>query len=265
MDVLLSVRDVHKAFGALQAVQGVSLDVRGGEVTAVIGPNGAGKTTLFNCISGALRADEAHITLSIPGGEVRIDALDMEAICLKGVARTFQQVRLFDTLSVLDNVVMGGLHRSAMGWAGAAADRLWHRRRRHHALRDEAMSVVRRVGLSSHCDQLAGNLDHGNRRRVEIARALASQPRVLLLDEPAAGMNPVETDALMTLLRELCQEGMGILLIEHDMKLVMQIATRVHVMDHGVPLSVGTPHEVTRDPRVIEAYLGNMGRRYAAG
>jgi branched-chain amino acid transport system ATP-binding protein len=266
VEALLSIRNVHKSFGALKAVQGISLDVPAGVVTAVIGPNGAGKTTLFNCISGVTQANEAQIRLRRPGRQeaVALENREVEEICRLGIARTFQQVRLFDSLSVLDNVVLGGLHRQDIGWGAAVVDRLLFGRKRHKLLRDDAAQYLQRVGLEKHAHQLAGSLDHGNRRRIEIARALAAHPLVLLLDEPAAGMNRVETDELMVLLRGLCSEGLGVLLIEHDMKLVMQVSNRVYVMDHGELLTFGTPEEVTADPRVIEAYLGSTGQRYAA-
>lgn len=253
----LQVRDVYKSFQGLKALQGVSLEVPAGEVTAVIGPNGAGKTTLFNCITGLFSPDRGEVVLQGDAGEVMLQGRSMEQIARLGLARTFQQVRLFDQLSALDNVVLGGLQGHRIGWWAAIGDRLFGARRRHLQAREVAMTHLRRVGLDRHALQLAGNLDHGNRRRLEIARAIAAKPRVLLLDEPAAGMNRVETNALMGLLDELCAEGLAVLLIEHDMRLVMQVAARIHVIDHGVPLMSGTPAEVSVDPRVVEAYLGS--------
>jgi len=261
--MVLSVRDVHKSFQGLKAVQGVSLDVPAGEVTAVIGPNGAGKTTLFNCITGLLPTDHGEIVLEADAGPIPISGRSMEDISRLGLARTFQQVRLFDQLSTLDNVVMGGLQRHELGWWAAVADRIVGFRRRHRQLREAAMEHLRRVGLEGLAFQLAGNLDHGNRRRLEIARAIAAEPRVLLLDEPAAGMNRVESNQLVVLLRQLCADGFAVLLIEHDMKLVMQVASRIHVLDHGEPVMSGTPAEVSVDARVIEAYLGSAARNAA--
>ena len=238
-------------------MQDISLDVHAGAVTAVIGPNGAGKTTLFNCITGVTKPDLAEITLTGRGGaRSELGALDVERIARLGIARTFQQVRLFDSLSVIDNVVLGGFYRHAFGWWAAVGDRLIGGGRRHRALRAAAMNALERVALTRQAFELAGNLDHGNRRRAEIARALAADPLVLLLDEPAAGMNRVETDQLMALLRDLRCDGMGIVLIEHDMKLVMQVSDRIYVMDHGELLTSGAPDSVAVDPRVIEAYLG---------
>ena len=253
----LSVRSVHKSFQGLKAVQGVSLDVPAGKVTAVIGPNGAGKTTLFNCITGVLPLDRGEVVLDSDAGPIALHGRSMEDIARLGLARTFQQVRLFDQLSALDNVVLGGLQRQSIGWWASIGDRLFGARRKHQQMRDVAMTHLGRVGLHAHAFQLAGNLDHGNRRRLEIARAIAAAPRVLLLDEPAAGMHRVETDELMALLHALCSEGLAVLLIEHDMKLVMQVASRIYVLDHGEPLMSGAPSEVSTDPRVIEAYLGS--------
>lgn len=267
MDSVLSVRGVSKAFGQLMAVRDISLAVPAGVVTAVVGPNGAGKTTLFNCISGVTKPDAAEIWLQSHRSNepIEISGEDVEDICRFGIARTFQQVRLFDSLSVIDNVVLGALHRCPISWGGILVDRLFARRARHRALRDEAMRFLSRVGLEKVHLRLAGELDHGNRRRLEIARALASKPVVLLLDEPAAGMNRVETDELQNLLKSLCGGGLGVLLIEHDMKLVMQISDHVYVMDHGELLTHGKPSEVTANEKVIEAYLGKTGQRYASG
>jgi branched-chain amino acid transport system ATP-binding protein len=257
MAALLEIRHVHKSFQGLKAVQDISLDVPAGAVTSVIGPNGAGKTTLFNCITGITKPDHAEITLQGRDGRAsQIGHLGVEEICHLGIARTFQQVRLFDSLCVIDNVALGGFYRHHFGWWIAAVDRLFSGTARHRALRASAMEALERVGLARHALELAGNLDHGNRRRAEIARALASEPLVLLLDEPAAGMNRVETDQLMDLLRGLRGDGMAIVLIEHDMKLVMQISDHVTVMDHGELLTAGAPSVVASDPRVIEAYLG---------
>ena len=250
MEPLLSVRGVSKTFGQLKAVQDISLDVPAGVVTAVVGPNGAGKTTLFNCISGVVRPDKADIRLCGPGGAepVTIGGLNIEDICRSGIARTFQQVRLFDSLSVIDNVVLGGLHRDDLGWGTVMLDRLFAGSRRHRALREAALAYLTEVGLDAQRHRLAGEIDHGNRRRVEIARALAARPSVLLLDEPAAGMNRIETDQLQVLLAELCGRGIGVLLIEHDMKLVMRISHHVYVMGSR------------RTPRVRPAGRGDRRR-----
>ncbi|MBZ9772380.1 ABC transporter ATP-binding protein [Mesorhizobium sp. CO1-1-8] len=259
MSTTLSVQNLSKSFAGLKAVQKMSLEAKAGEIAAVIGPNGAGKTTLFNCITGAIQPDQAEIKLSAQDAKqpVLLQRKSMEEIARLGVARTFQQVRLFDSLSLVDNVVLGGLYRHQLGWGEILVDRLGRGARRHRALRTQAEQYLRRVGLQDQRYELAGNLDHGNRRRLEIARALAGHPVLLLLDEPAAGLNRIETDRLTEILAGLSGEGMAILLIEHDMKLVMRIASRIYVMDHGELLTCGSADEVASDARVIEAYLGS--------
>jgi branched-chain amino acid transport system ATP-binding protein len=262
----LSVRDVFKSFDGLKAVQGVSFDAPAGAITAVIGPNGAGKTTLFNCITGVTRPDRAEIRLTRPGHPeaVSLERASVEEVCRLGVGRTFQQVRLFDSLSVADNVMLGGLHREAsLGWGTAVLDRIVRSRARHRELRARAERQLERVGLQHQAADLAGSLDHGNRRRLEIARALAPDPTVLLLDEPAAGMNRIETDQMIELFADLTRSGIAIVLIEHDMKLVMTVSQHVYVIDHGVLVASGPPATVAADPKVIEAYLGVSGSRDA--
>jgi branched-chain amino acid transport system ATP-binding protein len=264
MGRVLRIANVSKSFYGLKAVRDISLDAPAGVITAVIGPNGAGKTTLFNCVTGVTRPDACRSQLHKDDGEgVPIAGKTPEELCRLGIARTFQQVRLFNSLSVVDNVMLATLVRHRMGFMAAAADRLLNRARRHVELRAAALKCLERVGLERIAVELAGDLDHGNRRRLEIARALASDPSVLLLDEPAAGMNHSETAALMRLLDDLRREGMAVLLIEHDMRLVMGISDRIYVMDHGELLCAGRPEEVSRDPAVIEAYLGSAARSHA--
>ena len=256
MRSVLAVTNVSKSFMGLRAVQNVSLSVPPGLITAVIGPNGAGKTTLFNCISGLVAADTSDSTLvNRSGGEVRLAGLSQEAICHLGIARTFQQTRLFDSLSVLDNVVLGCLTRSPLSLGAAFVDRIMGSKR-HKALREQAERLLEPVGLLGQESVLAGSLDHGSRRRLEIARALATDPLILLLDEPAAGMNPAEKDRLAEILKGLRFGGMAVLLIEHDMRLVVGISNVVYVMDHGELIASGEPQEVVRNDRVVEAYLG---------
>jgi len=256
MRPILMVTNVSKSFMGLKAVQNVSLSVASGLVTAVIGPNGAGKTTLFNCISGLVAADASESTmLDRSGRKTQLAVLSPEAICRLGIARTFQQTRLFDSLSVLDNVLLGCLIPEPLGFGRAVIDRITGSRR-HRALRERARQLLEPVGLSAQETVLAGALDHGSRRRLEIARALATQPLVLLLDEPAAGMNSVEKQRLAVILKNLCNGGMAVLLIEHDMRLVTGISNIVYVMDHGELIASGEPQEVVRNERVIEAYLG---------
>ena len=256
MAPVLAVTNVSKSYMGLHAVQNVSLSVLPGLVTAVIGPNGAGKTTLFNCISGLVEADASESTLlDRSGREVRLAGLSQEAICRLGIARTFQQTRLFNSLSVLDNVILGCLTRRPLGFRDTFLDRLTGSKR-HRALRQEAERLLVPVGLSDQKTVLAGALDHGSRRRLEIARALATNPLVLLLDEPAAGMNPVEKDRLVEILKDICSEGIAVLLIEHDMRLVVGVSDVIYVMDHGELIASGQPQDVVRNERVIEAYLG---------
>jgi branched-chain amino acid transport system ATP-binding protein len=256
MRPVLVVTNVSKSFMGLKAVRNVSLAVPPGFITAVIGPNGAGKTTLFNCISGLVAADASDSTaIDRSGREKRLAGLSQEAICRLGIARTFQQTRLFDSLSVLDNVLLGCLTPEPLGIGRAFIDRLTGNQR-HSALRRQARELLEPVGLSGQETVLAGALDHGSRRRLEIARAVATRPLVLLLDEPAAGMNPVEKERLAGILKNLCAAGMAVLLIEHDMRLVTGISNIVYVMDHGELIASGEPQDVVRNERVIEAYLG---------
>jgi branched-chain amino acid transport system ATP-binding protein len=262
---VLHIANVSKSFYGLKAVRDVSLDAPSSTITAVIGPNGAGKTTLFNCVTGVLRPDVCHSRLyKDDGRSVPIAGKTPEELCRLGISRTFQQVRLFDSLSVVDNVMLATLVRHPMRAMAAVADRLLNSARRHTELRAAALRYLERVGLDDSAIELAGNLDHGNRRRLEIARALASEPTVLLLDEPAAGMNQSETAVLMRLLDELRREGIAVLLIEHDMRLVMGISDCVYVMDHGELLCSGRPEQISSDPLVIEAYLGTAARGHAA-
>lgn len=256
MGPALAVTNVSKSFMGLQAVQNISLSASAGLITAVIGPNGAGKSTLFNCISGLVQADASESTLlNRSGRAVRLAGLSQEEICRLGIARTFQQTRLFDSLSVLDNVALGFLARQPLGFGGAFLDRI-SGSKRHRTMRKEAERLLSSLGLAGQETVLAGALDHGSRRRLELARALATDPLVLLLDEPAAGMNAVEKDRLSGILRDVCSRGVAVLLIEHDMRLVVGVSDIVYVMDHGELIAFGQPQDVVRNERVIEAYLG---------
>jgi branched-chain amino acid transport system ATP-binding protein len=254
---LLEVEGLCMDFGGLRAVDGVSLEVRPGEIVALIGPNGAGKTTLFNCVTGHYRPTAGRITLHPPGGASRrLEGLPPHRVTAAGVARTFQNIRLFPQMTALENVMVGRHCRTTSGLLGAL--------RRGAATRAEERQTVERsfrlleqVGLVRYAEEFAKNLPYGAQRRLEIARALAAEPRLLLLDEPAAGLNPHETEELDALIGRLRAEaGVAILLIEHDMRLVMAISDRVCVMEHGRLIAAGTPAEVRADRRVIEAYLG---------
>jgi branched-chain amino acid transport system ATP-binding protein len=244
-------------FGGLRAVDDVSLDVRQGEIVALIGPNGAGKTTFFNCVTGIHAPTGGEIVAHPPQGKSRrIDGLKPDRITALGMARTFQNIRLFPAMTVLENVMLGRHCRTATGILGAVL-----RGRRAAAEERETVRtsylLLEKVGLTDAADEFAGSLPYGARRRLEIARALATEPFLLLLDEPAAGMNPQETrelDELIVRIRD--REGVAILLIEHDMQLVMNISDRICVMEYGKEIAAGTPQQIKDDPRVIEAYLG---------
>jgi branched-chain amino acid transport system ATP-binding protein len=233
---LLSVDGVSKRFRGLQAVDAVTLRIAPGELFAIIGPNGAGKTTLFNMIAGEVTPDQGSIALD---GE-RIDGLAPDRICRRGIGRTFQLVRPFPALSVEDNVIVGALLRRP-----AVADARAH-----------ANDTLRRLDLFDKRAQRASALTLPDRKRLEVARALATQPRLLLLDEVMAGLRPTETDRMIAILRELNGAGLTILLIEHVMRAVMALATRMLVLHHGAAIAQGPPQAVVRDPAVVHSYLG---------
>ncbi|HEY8674424.1 MAG TPA: ABC transporter ATP-binding protein [Candidatus Dormibacteraeota bacterium] len=257
---LLDLVDVSKRFGGLLAVSDVSFSIGEREIISMIGPNGAGKTTAFNCVTGLFPVSGGDVLLD----GVSITGLPPHRVTRLGIARTFQNIRLFSYMTAVDNVMVG-----AHWWM---RQRVWdcalttgRARTEERAVERRALDLLDELGLANYAGSYARELPYGLQRRLEIARALATRPRLLLLDEPAAGLNPQEKKELMGLISRLREEGLTIFLIEHDMKVVMEVSDRIVVLDHGEKITEGVPQEVRNNPQVIEAYLGQGAAEKMAG
>ena len=261
MELLLDVIRLTMDFGGLRALDHLDMDIRQGEIVALIGPNGAGKTTFFNCITGIYSPTSGDVYIMDPlsatvKNRQRINGLKPNRVTEKGMARTFQNIRLFPNMTVLENVMIGRHCRTHAGVAGAIF-RTRKMLKEEQAVVDVSYRMLEKIGLARYVNEMAKNLPYGAQRRLEIARALATEPFLLLLDEPAAGMNPQETLELDILIRKIRdEENISVLLIEHDMRLVMSLSNRIFVMDYGKKIAQGTPEEIRSNPVVIKAYLG---------
>ncbi|HEB70324.1 MAG TPA: ABC transporter ATP-binding protein [Desulfobulbus sp.] len=256
MEPLLNITGLTMDFGGIRALDNLDLRVQQGEIVALIGPNGAGKTTFFNCLTGIYKPTAGELLLTPPGRKTsRLNGLKPNRVTQHGLARTFQNIRLFPNMTVLENVMIGRHCRTRAKVLGAIF-------RNRKTVQEEkeivalSLSILKKIGLYDFHDEFAKNLPYGAQRRLEIARALATDPLLLLLDEPAAGMNPQETHELDELITTIRDDGLSILLIEHDMKLVMSLSDYIFVMDYGKKIAEGDPEAIRNNPAVIKAYLG---------
>ena len=256
-DLVFDVRGVTLRFGGVTSLDDVTLQMRRGEILAIIGPNGAGKTSLFNSLTGVYTPQEGEILVAARVGDTPRSVLGQKTHVVNhlGVARTFQNIRLFPALTALENVKVGYETRQKAGPVSAMLGLPWQRREERESTA-AAYALLDRVGLAGRANELAGSLAYGEQRRLEIARALATGPGVILLDEPAAGTNPAEKRELAALIEQVNEEGVSVLLIEHDMKLVMSVAHRIVVLNFGKHIAEGSPEQIQRDPAVVAAYLG---------
>lgn len=254
---ILHVSGLTMDFGGIRALNNLDVDVREGEIVALIGPNGAGKTTFFNCVTGLYKPTKGTIDIFNKRKDKYISLLGKKPnqVTEQGLARTFQNIRLFSQMTVLENVMIGRHCRTKSFIIGALL-RDKRTMREEESIIQTSHEILEKIGLTKYENEFAKNLPYGAQRRLEIARALATEPVLLLLDEPAAGMNPQETIELVNLIQEIAAEGQSILLIEHDMKLVMSLSERIFVMDYGKKIAQGTPEEIRNNPDVIKAYLG---------
>lgn len=258
MTTILDVKNLTMDFGGVRALNRLELSIRQGEIAALIGPNGAGKTTFFNCITGIYTPTGGDIIVTPPTRKSkRINGVKPHKVTEIGMARTFQNIRLFQNMTVLENIMIGRHCRTQSGIIGALLRGKSTRDEENRIVQD-SYAILKKIGLEHKVNDLAKNLPYGDQRRLEIARALATEPFLLLLDEPAAGMNPQETRELVDLIHRIRHDDqVSILLIEHDMKLVMTLSDNIFVMDYGKKIAQGTPQEIRSNPVVIKAYLGD--------